>query len=486
MSLLLERSGNEGDRGGRGSSRSHNEPGTDGSDRMSCSSSSSMASSSSEGGGDSAAAADAQGGAIGTSQAAPAASNFSVPPIEDPLSQALTAAVRFQEHLSAGQQHQAEGAAAAAVADAVAVVEGPAPGNNLGSAQQAGLGPPPQPTPPADAYGWRYELLACAVHGCDLATAQELYGTLRTAGVNMGGSPKCRREKHGVLEGAASSQLPDWQAKVEWLESLGFPRVACTHGGRFSLAACCPNLRPRLEWLKARGYSFFAPVASAVAAKGDVDAVLFLLEEGYGHCQMDRTAARHGHLAVLTAMRDAGHVIDAKAAVAAARGGHLHVVQWLAEALGRRAVLTAEVMTVATAAGSKRVRVIGMTGGVVVALLGATLPRVLRVRHILAGRKGPQVGAGAGTREPGKGGRRQGTQLYPARSGTGWAPRSPGGAQVTRGASTSTSELPVYAWRRTTCSEARRRRTPTRCVPVPYPTTSTTGSTRWLVALDDW
>ncbi|KXZ45255.1 hypothetical protein GPECTOR_56g351 [Gonium pectorale] len=144
-----------------------------------------------------------------------------------------------------------------------------------------------------------------------------------------------------VLAAAASSPTPDWQPKVEWLESRGFP----TTSQAFAAAAKLPDALERFAWLAQRGYPISAKDADATvrlvktAESGNTTAVLFLAEQqgqrgnyDAGIILASALSVRKGHLHVLQALHDGDWRFDAQeASRCAASGGHLHVVAWLVE-----------------------------------------------------------------------------------------------------------------------------------------------------------
>ncbi|GLC70162.1 hypothetical protein PLESTF_000932400 [Pleodorina starrii] len=141
-----------------------------------------------------------------------------------------------------------------------------------------------------------------------------------------------------IMVAAAGSTTPDWQAKVEWLEGLGYPRTAL---------ACDSALRAgdgdagvaRLQWLCGRGYPLEAEVAEAAVYFGNLAALRFLVEQaglrpsGYELPVMN--AAQWGHLTVLQYLHASDLPVNTRlAAEEAARAGHLPLVAWAVEDLG--------------------------------------------------------------------------------------------------------------------------------------------------------
>ncbi|GLC38581.1 hypothetical protein PLESTB_001741700 [Pleodorina starrii] len=141
-----------------------------------------------------------------------------------------------------------------------------------------------------------------------------------------------------ILAAAAGSTTPDWQAKVEWLEGTGYPRMA---------SACKSALRAgngdaveaRLQWLRGRGYPLGADVADTAVALGNLAALRFLVEQLGVRPTGDQlpvtVAARQGHLPVLQYLHASGLPVDTRSvAQEAARAGHLPLVAWAVEDLG--------------------------------------------------------------------------------------------------------------------------------------------------------
>ncbi|GLC34691.1 hypothetical protein PLESTM_000225600 [Pleodorina starrii] len=145
-------------------------------------------------------------------------------------------------------------------------------------------------------------------------------------------------DRGDILEAAAESTTPDWQAKVEWLEGLGYPRMArackaAVEAGDGDAAVA------RLQWLRGRGYPLEAEVADTAVYCGNLAALRFLVEQAgvrpTGHQFPVTCAACGGHLAVLQYLHASGFRVNARSvAEEAARGGHLPLVAWAVEDLG--------------------------------------------------------------------------------------------------------------------------------------------------------
>ncbi|GLC70512.1 hypothetical protein PLESTF_000994200 [Pleodorina starrii] len=191
-------------------------------------------------------------------------------------------------------------------------------------------------------YGLCWPLLENAAMYLSLAALQRLWQQLMAGhhGSNLQQQLEQLSEAHrgSILAAAAGSTTPDWQAKVEWLEGLGYPRTA---------RACDSAVRAgdgdaavaRLQWLRGRGYPLAAGLADTAVREGNLAALRFLVEqEGVRPTgdQFDVTfAASRGHLAVLQYLHASGLPVNTRsAAEEAARAGHLPVVAWAVEDLG--------------------------------------------------------------------------------------------------------------------------------------------------------
>ncbi|PNH06619.1 hypothetical protein TSOC_006988 [Tetrabaena socialis] len=195
-------------------------------------------------------------------------------------------------------------------------------------------------------------LLKAAAFGCDLLTLQRL----QNAYAGSAAAQVSPLNKDWVLRSAAASPLPDWKAKVEWLESRGYPRN--------SIACMCdalqqPDWLSRMEWLRQRGYilGFFALHGAVV--HGNADVLQYLLAQGFAHGDLHRdlyapsiVAAALGNLEVLKLLRACGVGADSRTVDAAAKAGHLPIVAWLVVALGDGAPLTPRVFAAAALSGS--------------------------------------------------------------------------------------------------------------------------------------
>ncbi|KXZ43229.1 hypothetical protein GPECTOR_97g767 [Gonium pectorale] len=178
-------------------------------------------------------------------------------------------------------------------------------------------------------------VLVSAAHGCDLATLQ---------GLRLRWKRLQPKDKAAALVAAAGSPTPDWAAKVEWLEAQGCPWNAEVAKAAASCpAAAAADAPARLAWLRGRGLKLTRDSVCGAAESGNLPALQYLLVEA--GVQPGRNgepaalAAGGGHLAVLQALHAAGWPVNFKSAGRrAARGGHLHVLDWLVHALGAEAV----------------------------------------------------------------------------------------------------------------------------------------------------
>ncbi|GLC43060.1 hypothetical protein PLESTB_000263100 [Pleodorina starrii] len=144
-------------------------------------------------------------------------------------------------------------------------------------------------------------------------------------------------DRGSTLAAAAGSTTPDWQAKVEWLEGLGYPRTAraCESAVR---AGNGDAVVARLQWLHGRGYPLEASVAEAAVRAGNLATLRFLVEQAGVRPTNDQfpvtAAAAQGHLAVLQYLHASGLPVNTRSvAEEAARGGHLPLVAWAVEVL---------------------------------------------------------------------------------------------------------------------------------------------------------
>ncbi|KXZ42879.1 hypothetical protein GPECTOR_113g291 [Gonium pectorale] len=213
--------------------------------------------------------------------------------------------------------------------------------------------------------------LVCAVaEGCDLATLRRFFVELLDPDGDWDdlelweGDDELWIEEARVMmvEAAARSHTPDWRAKLEWLESRGFPQT----WEAFTSAAERPDALERFAWLAQRGYprrpevdgddDGYAASLRAAAATGNSAAILFLADGMPADVKFALVwgaAARQGHLHVLQALHAAGRCVGAcGAARVAARSGHLHVLAWLVEAPDLGVQLDEELFHAAATSGS--------------------------------------------------------------------------------------------------------------------------------------
>ncbi|KXZ45308.1 hypothetical protein GPECTOR_56g405 [Gonium pectorale] len=160
-------------------------------------------------------------------------------------------------------------------------------------------------------------LMRAVAEGCDLAALQRYFVELGRQEAGEEGVEDWLKEAIHVVAAAAGSPTPDWRAKVEWLESRGFPRTP----GAYTAAAKRPDALKRFGWLAQRGYPSRpedgygdedAPLVVAASA-GNAAALLFLAEgrpSGKDFTCMWCAAAAKGHLHVLQALHAAGRCDD--------------------------------------------------------------------------------------------------------------------------------------------------------------------------------
>ncbi|GLC46503.1 hypothetical protein PLESTF_000987300 [Pleodorina starrii] len=199
-----------------------------------------------------------------------------------------------------------------------------------------------QSRPNGDVYGLCRSLLEAAAKYLSLAALQRLYQQLRAGRHGSELQQQLEQLNQGlqgvILAAAAGSTTPDWQAKVEWLEGLGYPRTAracesAVRAGNGDAAVA------RLQWLRCRGYPLEAEVANTTVRLGNLAALCFLVEQAgvrpTGVQVPVTVAARQGRLAVLQYLHNRGLRVNTRyVAEDAARAGHLPLVVWAVEGLG--------------------------------------------------------------------------------------------------------------------------------------------------------
>ncbi|GLC49933.1 hypothetical protein PLESTB_000324500 [Pleodorina starrii] len=187
-------------------------------------------------------------------------------------------------------------------------------------------------------YSVRWQLLEAAAGGLSLAALQRLWEQLMAG--RHGSKLQERLEqldeedRGAIVAAAARSTTSDWQAKVEWLEGLGYPRTARACKSAVE-AGDDDAVVARLQWLRGRAYPLEAKVmntADAAVSAGNLAALRFLVEQAgvrpTGNLLPVTEAARKGHLAVLQYLH-ARFVAEQ-----AAPAGHLPIVSWAVEVLG--------------------------------------------------------------------------------------------------------------------------------------------------------
>ncbi|GLC49487.1 hypothetical protein PLESTB_000224400 [Pleodorina starrii] len=193
--------------------------------------------------------------------------------------------------------------------------------------------------PNDDLYGLCWSLLEAAAGYLSLAALQRLWQQHMAGRHGSELQQQLEQLNQGdrgsILAAAAGSTTPDWQAKVEWLEGLGYPRTAWASKSAVR-AGNVDAAEARLQWLRGRGYPLEAGLADTAVSVGNLAALRFLVEEAGVRPTGDQfDAARQGHLAVLQYLHASGLPVNTRfVAEAAARAGHLPLVAWAVEALG--------------------------------------------------------------------------------------------------------------------------------------------------------
>ncbi|GLC50124.1 hypothetical protein PLESTB_000344600 [Pleodorina starrii] len=198
-----------------------------------------------------------------------------------------------------------------------------------------------QGRPNDSVYGLCWSLLGAAVKCLSLAALQRLWQQLMAGRHGSELQQQLEQldeeDRGAILAAAAGSTTPDWQAKVEWLEGLGYPRTAraCESAVR---AGNGDAAEARLQWLRGRGYPLEAEVADTAVYFGNLAALHFLVEQAGMRptgVHVVTAAAAQGHLAVLQYLHASGLPVNTRSvAEAAARAGHLPLVAWAVEVLG--------------------------------------------------------------------------------------------------------------------------------------------------------
>ncbi|GIL66943.1 hypothetical protein Vafri_20460 [Volvox africanus] len=216
------------------------------------------------------------------------------------------------------------------------------------------------------------KLLAAVAKGCDLPTLQRVYCTFVESGrgdVVVGVGRLGEAAAARVIAAAAGSPTPDWQAKVEWLRSRGYPRDASACESAVDNLAAAAGLsnntlayfqpkfslgHDRLAWLhQQHGFPVDPWVACAAGRHGDVAALQLVLDAGVElhDGRAAYLAAERGHLAILHTLHAHGCTLAAdELSEAAARGAHVATVEWLVETLA--APLTGRLFSAAAQSGN--------------------------------------------------------------------------------------------------------------------------------------
>ncbi|KAG2498287.1 hypothetical protein HYH03_003548 [Edaphochlamys debaryana] len=200
-----------------------------------------------------------------------------------------------------------------------------------------------------------FELAEAVVEGCDFATVQHLWQDPAHAAEMQGLQG---HDHEDLLSAALRSRGPDWQAKAEWL--MAAHGLALDSGVFYEDAVGLPAeaALERYEWLKGRGCAPDDEAVEAAVESGNAAAVGWLLAQGLRPAIVPVVlgeAAHAGHLGVLQAVHGAGLEINFKeVAIEAASGGRLAVLTWavgLLRAAQRGNFLEDTIMTAAAEGG---------------------------------------------------------------------------------------------------------------------------------------
>ncbi|KXZ47933.1 hypothetical protein GPECTOR_31g295 [Gonium pectorale] len=185
------------------------------------------------------------------------------------------------------------------------------------------------------------ELLAVA-HGCDLVALQSFHERWKEIPVpRINGRALSFLNRHYsylLLPTAAGSPTPDWQAKVEWLEGLGYPKTAfaCHAAAGCTDAAARRGVAAGPGTLHAAGCPVSPLDVACAAAEGGHLAAVAWAVEAFGaaatlHVRVFSRAARSGRPEVLAWLRERECPWDEQAFTNAAEAGSAEALEWLAE-----------------------------------------------------------------------------------------------------------------------------------------------------------
>ncbi|KAG2498300.1 hypothetical protein HYH03_003561 [Edaphochlamys debaryana] len=238
------------------------------------------------------------------------------------------------------------GAEPAAEAEAAAEAGVEAEGED---ADEAYEGDPPDPLFDGDPdWSLGQSLCEAAMAGCDLDTARRLVARCNEAH---------RYGTDAVLEcqirGALACTTPDWRAKFDWaLAAIGdyAPSAALYYPVLWAKRVPGASFPERLDWLRERGVRPEPILLRLALLRRNAWAVEWLLEEGGGvwpeaegrrgleHAM--EQAAEEGDLRLLKALHKAAGRCKVSLVEdmweAAAKGGHLEVLEWLWETFADR------------------------------------------------------------------------------------------------------------------------------------------------------
>ncbi len=202
---------------------------------------------------------------------------------------------------------------------------------------------------------WSYAVEGAAA-GCDLATFRQLLEEPWPPGPRNGTAAAAVRYTpeqsswQRMVQAAAGSCTPDWQAKVAlllqhpqsalWLSYQGTETPWSLHA-----AARQPDAVPRLQWLHGLGLTIHAALPYLTPESTISTGVLLLLlgvlqaepldgnQTAEAANRLAACACRTGRVELMQAIHSAGLPFRDDAIMQAAKSGHLHAVQWIREHL---------------------------------------------------------------------------------------------------------------------------------------------------------
>ncbi|EFJ40917.1 hypothetical protein VOLCADRAFT_99162 [Volvox carteri f. nagariensis] len=182
-------------------------------------------------------------------------------------------------------------------------------------------------------------LLRRAAYGFDLVSLQRLFSCQQVHNSRMN-----LVERNAAAAAALAAPTRDWRDKVQWLaggemmslDGFSFPDMC-----EFLRRPDCHHRLQLVDWAFSKRFYHDTFYTGFAVQAANMPLLQYLRGRGMSLASRDldvaaSQAAEHGDVEFLNQVLALGHTLHVELVKAAARGGHLHVLQWMAGPQGER------------------------------------------------------------------------------------------------------------------------------------------------------